>query len=610
MSHSSFNKAIIILAILLPFVGMSQDNLSKTVQVTKAYDPIIYDAEKIEFSVSSSDTILNIRGNYPYAIIPQNIATSVVLRPMPAAKINEAAYKDPKWLYVRAGAGYPLQALGDVYLHNLTPADLAYGLFYNHRSIWTSINNPNGEDIPVDELNHRGGIFFRKSWEKLSVNIDGGFSGHNVLFYGYNTTAARRASIVPAKDSLAQAYTSIYVNAGINSQDSKTSSFRYHANLSFDIFGDNGEKKFDKGRLFSMNENRFGADIVLGYAFGDGKHLVALNADGGLYMRGLKYNSAWNKWFASPIPVHNEIYNSLYGNGAGKNISDSRYIFNVTPVYSFLSAKVDVDLGVKYTAYNDDRTMKYKIYPVAGVRFKLVNEFVPYASINGEVQMNDYKSIASGNPYIAPGMNMAMRPTDYSYIIAAGAKGNIENVLAYNIYGRYSLIKDFFFFVNSGQTLPVAVSGGELTALRNNFDVVYDDVQELKAGADLKLSVGPVETTLAAEYYVYTLDKQKAAFHRPMLVADLDLRVKASRALIFNLNVHACSKSPYTNSLAFDKIYYNDAFINLSAGAEYIFTRSFSIFLNASNLLNSRTSVWQGYRLPGPGAMGGITFKF
>ncbi|MDR2026687.1 MAG: hypothetical protein LBQ01_03905 [Prevotellaceae bacterium] len=611
ISRFLLKKTILVLSAILPFSGFAQDDLAKTVQVTKAYDPIILDAEKIEFPVSFSDTLLNIKGKYQYSITPQNIAASIVLRPMPAAKISEDTYKDPKWLYARFGAGYPLQFLGDLYLHNLNPADLSYGLFYNHRSVWTKINNPNGENIPVDEMNHQAGIYFRKNWETVSFNIDGGFSGHNVLFYGYNTVTAKRAAVVPAKDSIAQAYTSIYISAGINSHDTKERKFRYHANLLFDAFGDNGKSKFDKGRIFSMSENKLDADVLLGYAFGEGKHLVSLKAGGDLYMRSLKYNTDFNGYFANPLLIYSDLYNNLYGiYGTGKDISDTKYIFNITPSYAFSSEKIDIDLGVKYTGYKKSYSTKGRIYPVAGVRFKLADEFVPYAGINGEVMMNDYKSTVSENPFITPGMNMAMNATDCSYIISAGARGNIENIFAYNVYGKYSLLKDFYFFVNSGQTLPAVSPGDEPVALRNNFDAVYDDVQQLKAGADVKLSTGPVETTLSAAYYVYTLDRLAAAFHRPKFVADLNIDIKATKALIFNLNAHVSSKTPYARSAALDEIYYNDAFINLGAGAEYLFTRSFSIFLNAGNILNSTNGIWQGYKIPGLGVLGGITLKF
>jgi outer membrane receptor protein involved in Fe transport len=105
------------------------------------------------------------------------------------------------------------------------------------------------------------------------------------------------------------------------------------------------------------------------------------------------------------------------------------------------------------------------------------------------------------------------------------------------------------------------------------------------------------------------LDKLDAAFHRPEFVANLDINMKASKTLVFNINVGVGSKTPYTGT-ANGEIYYNVEFINLGAGVEYMFTRSFSVFLNASNLLNRKNEVWHGYKLPGTGVLGGVTVKF
>jgi hypothetical protein len=584
---------------------MAQDDLSKVVQVTKAYDPIISDAEKIDFPLNFNDSLLNIRSKFQYSITPHSVASSVIVRPMPSAKINENAYKDPKWLYARAGAGYPLQLQGDLYLQNLYPADYSYGMFYNHRSIWSKINNPNGKDVPIDEMNHQVGVFFRKNGEKLSFNINGGFFGHNVQFYGYNTTTAMRAAITPLKDSIAQVYKSVYVNAGLNSQDTKESDFRYHVNLMAEFFGDNGKNKFNKGRIFSMDENKLGAEIILGYAIERKKHLISLKAEGDMFLRNLKYNNMYDPYFADPMLIYNSIFNDLYGiAGTGKDIKDDRYIFSLTPSYTYSSAKIDLDLGFKYTGYKKSYSMNHRIYPVANIIFKVGSGFNPYANISGEVKMNDYRSIVDENPYISPGMNMTMKATDSPYAVSVGIRGNVENVFAYNIYGKYSALKDLYFFVNSEQTLPVT-----LVALKNNFDVVYDDARQLSAVADLKVSSGFFEATLSGAYYSYTLDKLGAAFHRPEFVANLDINMKASKSLVFNINACAGSKTPYTGT-ANGEIYYNDEFINLGAGAEYMFTRSFSIFLNASNLLNRKNEVWHGYKLPGTGVLGGITFKF
>jgi hypothetical protein len=309
--------------------------------------------------------------------------------------------------------------------------------------------------------------------------------------------------------------------------------------------------------------------------------------------------------------MQNALYNSLFGiSGAGRDISDSKYIYNVSPTYRLASSKIDLELGVKYTGFQKDNGLKHRVYPVVNASLKLIDEFVPFAGIDGGVAMNDYRSVTLKNPFIAPGMNMAMNATDCSYAISAGAKGNIENVFVYNVYGKYSLLKDFYFFVNSDQTLLNSNANAAPVALGNNFDAVYDDIQQLKVAAELKLSAGIVDASLSAAYYSYTLDKLQAAFHLPTYTLDLNVDVAVTKSLTLNLNGHARSETAYFYSAASGETSYNDAFLDLGIGAEYLFNRSFSVFLNANNLLDNRYLIWHGYKVPGLGVLGGITFKF
>ncbi|MDR2424603.1 MAG: hypothetical protein LBD59_07765 [Prevotellaceae bacterium] len=599
------NRLIVALIVVAaPFLTTNaQENLNQTVHVTTVYDPIISDAEKIEMPINFDDTLFRIKTTYQYFIKPQELAAGVALRPIPAAEIRENAYNDPKWLFARLGAGYPLQFLGDVYLQNTKPENMSYGLFYNHRSIWAKLDNPNGEKIPVDELNHRAGAHLYKNLEKIAFGVDGNFDQHNVLFYGYNTVAAKRAGYVFNRDSLAQSYTSFNIAAKINSVNSKETVFTHDVRLMFDMFGDNGKNRFNTGRMFSMNENTVGANLLLGFAFGEGAHRITLAADGRLFMRSLAYNKKFDDWYAASNLAYNRLFNRLYGlNGEGKDLSDNSYIVNALPAYSFSSKLIDLELGVKYTGYKKIDGYRNRISPVAKINLKLADEFVPYASISGETVMNSYRSAASENPYITPGMNMDMKPTVKTYVITGGARGNIENTFAYNIFGRYSLINNCVFYKN-------APADNDLSVLGNNFDAFYDDVQQLMAGVETKLLLRPVEIALTGSYWHCIMDKLEVPFQLPAMIANLDVNVAATKSLKLNLAAGYLSEIPYFYNAANKELLCDEGFVNLSLGVEYMITGNFSIFLNAVNLLNSKRGYWHGYNVTGLNALGGITFK-
>ena len=582
----------------------AQDPLNKTVEVTNAYDPIISDAEKIELPVAFADTLFHARSEYSYSIKPQTIRSNVVLQPIPSAKIQENIYKVPRWLYVRAGAGYPLNIVGDLYIQNLSPKDVSYGLSYNHRSIWHSIDNPGGEKVPVDELSHGANAYFRKNFNHASIRFNGGFGMHNVLFHGFDRVAAQRTGYKFDKAANSQSYLSFNVAAQLNSLAAKGDAFRYGLNLTFDRFGDNGKNKFDKGRIFAQTENKVGAAVLLEASPGDErKHFLTLRADGNLFMRDLAYNKKYDAYFSSPI-ADDRLFDRIFGatgGGAGSGISHNNFIYNLTPSYEFISDLVDIEIGVKYTGYQKgDAQLTHKIYPVAEVTFKPAEEIMVFGKIGGGVGMNDYKTIVAENPFVTPGMNMAMKATNHAYEITAGLKGNLAHRFSYNIYGKYSLLNDYYLYVNAGV---------DTLTLGNAFDVLFDDVQELKVGADMKLLVDPVEFTLSGAYYSYILDKAGAAFHRPMFTVDANIDVSAGKHLKFGLYAGLRSKTPYAYSVATEETSYNDMFFDLGVGVEYMLNYDFSIFLNANNLTNSRHGIWHGYRLPGIGITGGVTFK-
>lgn len=595
----------IISAFLLVITGLpalAQDDLTKTVQVTRAYDPIISDADKIGFSPEGYDTLLNFRNKYQYSVIQQSMQPGSALRPISAAKISGKNYEDPQWIYARLGAGYPLRFLGDLYVNNIKPDDLSVGLFYNNRSIWAKVNNGD-RDVPVDEMNHGGGVYLRKHWEALTLGVEGGFHGHNLLLYGCNPHKITNVTL--NKEDLKRSYISYYVNAGVKSNDSDLAKFRYRIDLYADIYGDNGDSRFkidSYGKeIFSQQENSFGAKGFLGKAFSEGAHLIGLDFGGTVYLRNLQYNKYYNDVTIFPDrAIFGELYRKLYGNNAGRDSSDTRLIFTAQPSYTFSLNRLKLQVGVKYTGYDAGNGFKSKIYPVVDFAFRAANEFIPFACMDGGMEMNNYKAISAENPYIQAGMNMAMKPTNRSYSIAAGARGAIANVFSYNIYGKYSLYEDLYFFKNE----PVYY-------FENSFNVVYDKVQQWKAGVEMGLTLGAVRASLSGAYFSYILDKLDAPYHRPSLVGDFDISVNASKNLIFNLALHAQDCSPYTyvNSNV-NFISYNKAFFDLGIGAEYLFNRSFSVFAVANNLLNQKYEKWHQYKVPGIGALVGLTVKF
>ena len=600
----------IVISLIFAFMYLSATGqtreLAKEVEVTRAYDPIISDAEKITLPFDLPDSLSDLRGNYQYSISQKVSIPAFALRPIQAAKVGAEVDEKNRFLYARLGAGIPFRITGDLYLNNVEPKDVTYGLFYNHKSLFAETDN-GIEKTPVDELNHSGGVYFRKYWDKTVFGIEGGFMQHNVLFYGYDPDIIKFVPYTFNKDSLAQSYRSFYVAGAVKSTGVNPGDFQYNIGLAADFFGDNGSKKFANGRMFAMSENKIGGSVYLGKLLGENHNLgIDLNSD--IYLRDLSYNNVYNNRDIALRPSFGNIYRDMYGVlGDGKDTSNVRMILEAAPRYTYSSEKLLLGLGVKYTGYNAGAGFKSKIYPIAYLSFAAAHEFVPYATLDGGITMNDYKTISTSNPYISPGLCMTTKPTDQSYVVQAGFKGNIAKSFSYNVYGKYSRIKNNTYFVNSDQELINTVAGA---SLKNNFELLYDNIRQINIGAVMQFASGFMQASLKADYYHDILDELPTVYNKPGLEIDFDADFMFIDNFIFNFNVHAQDGSVYAYSPVTKKEYKTEGFADLGINAEYIVNRNFSVFVSLNNILNNKYEIRHLYKVPGIGVSGGITVRF
>ena len=568
-------------------LAQQPDNLNKEVQVTRAYDPIISDANKIDLQIAIDDSLTSVKKEFIYSVLSRGVASTYTIRPIPAATIIEQAYNDPHFFYMRLGAGYPLSPLADIYINNYNSTNLSVGAFYNFRSIFGDIKNDNskGYDIPIDEMSHNVGVFVKKRFKPLTLGAYANFNYHNVLFYGHDTGINHIMDYKPNKDSISQAYTAINGGFNLTSNNDDPDDFRYHLGVTYNSFSDNGKSKFDIGRMASMSENTIGGELYLGKLFAE-KHFFGLNTDFNYY----------NRKLSTPPNIINDPY----------DFTENRLRVVVLPYYKFSSDKFELLLGAKFDIAQENDTTKAYIRPHAKFTYYVANEFVPYVSIDGGREINSYEKIARENPYIYPGMNFRMKNSLHEYQIKGGFKGNIQKIVSYNLYAAYSLTKDMYFYKNTDNPI---YSGSPL-CLYNNFDVVYDEVQGLNAGLEIKAKFSTVEATLKADYYNYNLSELEAPYHRPDFTLKFDTDITIARYFILSARVYAQSKSAYYHYNAQNKTLYNAGFFDIGFGAEYLFTRNFSVFVNANNLLDEKYMIWNLYKVPGIHVEGGITFKF
>ena len=140
---------IALLLLVLPGVGRAQ--VSKQVEVTKAYELHLEEAEKYTIRPDMTDT-MRLRPDIDYTVTPLSFETSLATRPIRPAKVTYWEFNRPKPYYLKAGFGLPLQSIAEFSLSTQHP-DTGYALGYlNHQGRYAKIENDFGVKEPATRL--------------------------------------------------------------------------------------------------------------------------------------------------------------------------------------------------------------------------------------------------------------------------------------------------------------------------------------------------------------------------------------------------------------------------------------------------------------------------
>lgn len=181
---------IAVLSVVFPFLGVAQ--VEKQVEVTKAYVPRVDRAEKLPVAPDMTDTT-HIRPDISYTITPLSLQTSLTTRPIRPATVTYWTFNRPLPLYLKAGAGYPLQSELDFY-GSTQNASTGYLLGYvNHEGRYADIKNDFGRKHNSMRMYNRAGIAAGKYLGRRV--LEGELSYDNRMFHRYGAYATPGLSL-------------------------------------------------------------------------------------------------------------------------------------------------------------------------------------------------------------------------------------------------------------------------------------------------------------------------------------------------------------------------------------------------------------------------------
>ena len=233
-----------------------------------------------------------------------------------------------------------------------------------------------------------------------------------------------------------------------------------------------------------------------------------------------------------------------------------------------------------------------------------------YGGLNGQVFVNDYRSMLYENPFASADINV--KSALYGLNFLAGIKGNFSASTSFSAGVEYGYFNDEHFWVNKSYNNEVI--GGEMMRSQhysNLFDVVYDDGSLLKVVGELtyKPKEGVV-VALNGAYYGWSLDRLAAAWHKP----EIEFGAETSFLLLENLHMTAGVKvlgerQAYDPSMANNQKALKSV-VDINVGGEYNFSRHWSFWANINNIAAAKYYQWNGYPMQGLNAKAGIVFTF
>lgn len=557
-------KIIYTLLALMPVTVMAQKEnkeLNKQVEVSRAYEPTINDASKLNIMPKITDT-LKLAPTFKYSIFSKPLESTFPVKQIPAAKLVAEPKPDLYNFYIRGGIGNYMSTLFDLYYNSPRNESSSYGMYFNHRASTGKVGLENGPDVNTNNSKNQVAIFGKKIFEKAILNGGVSYTRNKNLFYGVNYLLPENKSYVFNKDSLTQHFNNVRVDLGIKSFYLDSTHINYKGFLAYDYYNDKAD----------FTENQF-------------------NAGGEIY-----------KFFQKDYMGVG--LNILHIGKSGSFDTVSNTVVSIAPMLKKYGSFYTASIGVNFT--NDSWGVNGKSYffPVGHLTIDAAgNFFVPYVKIGGYLEVNSYKKITTENPFVLP--SLYVENTAHKMVLTGGIKGNVSASVSYNVWGGYELIDHQYFFINY-------FNKNAKRNLYNNFTVTYDNIQKTTFGGEVAIAVKSyLEIGARAEVFNYTLDKEEKAWGMPNYEIALNASYRHSHKLKFTTSIFAISDryAKYINPLDKTPIKLK-SFVDANIGCEYSFTKRLNAFVNINNLFNSSYDTYYLYPTYGINGMVGVSYSF
>ncbi len=430
-------KRVLILSAAVLFCGVPlRAQVTKQVEVTKAYVPEVSKAVKLPVAPDMTDTV-RLRPEIDYTVTPLALATNLSTEPFRPASVTYWEFNRPRPFYLKVGAGAPLNSVLDLYASTQNSGTGYVVGYLNHAGDWAGIRNDFGVRPASWRMHNRlgaaaGRYLGRRVLEgKLDLTTR---VYHNYAFDGAEAWCVRRESdgsessypfTKIANDR--QHYTDAALRMHIGDDFTDLSRFNFDVELRGSyflsalqrqpVYADWGVDRDDSAELSG------GGGVRLARAFG--LHAFEFRADfDGTWSSLLDYRSA----------------QLLFGLHYACRHEKLRWSVGLDYVRDGMERDVVVgrDLSDSGKVYRESRTKHAnRFLPAASIAYDPADgRFMLYAELTGRVRRNDMRTLSRLNPYVGPA---SVVPNTEEHRVAGGIKGAAgHGRFSYKLYVGYS----------------------------------------------------------------------------------------------------------------------------------------------------------------------------
>ena len=532
-------------------LNLFAQDINKQVQVTKAFDPIVRDAYKINRLPKIIDT-LKISPYFNYSIAKRPISTQFEVKKIEAAKMAKEPLSRLRRGFVRAGYGNNLSPLAEISFSDLRSEKRSWGIYAGHYSSFGDIQLADESMVDNDYGSTEANAFLTYFFKNAYLKADAFYQHQFNTYYGYDTNVDVSNLTYDKTQTLNDAgakirYASMYVDS---------SNTNYDISVSYKMLAD---------------------------AFKHTEHQAKINAG---------INRYWGKELFG-LEMGTQLYERSSFADSSTNLQ-----FSLRPNLTSYGKKWRVNVGIELFVDGFNKQFEPLIYPQVSIQYDIVNQyFIPYVELDGFMETNHFEKILSENPFIKPGETFYN--TNHKLKLGGGLKGNFSKGFYYNFSYNYSLIDDMYFYVNDFDSPELS-----------KFELIYDNVRLAEAYG--QISFHPTKFLhfeLNGKYLKYSLTNLQYAYHKPDYEANFIAAFDFKKKLYVELNFFTKGKRYALPSENADPIQLDEVY-NANLALEYRFTKFFTTFVQVNNLSSTKNDLWYLYPMQKFNFRLGLTYAF